>query len=106
LRRGALFFIFEQFLNSDKLNIPSSWHQDPIRRQILFALNIDTVVAHVSRFVSTQNTEKLEAVFDESFPIGSTARMRPWVTTRQCQATVRSQISHVVYDSAWEKVKW
>ncbi|MBS0496999.1 MAG: DEAD/DEAH box helicase family protein [Proteobacteria bacterium] len=99
-----LIRIVEQFLSSDKLNIPSVWHQDPVRRQILFALNINTVVAHVSRFVSAQNTEKLEAVFDESFPIGSTARMRSWVTTRPCQATVRSQISHVVYDSAWEKV--
>lgn len=75
-----------------------------MRKQILFALNIDTVVAHVSRFVSAQNTEKLEAVFDELQPIGSTARMRPWLTTKPCQATVRSQISHAVYDSAWEKV--
>ncbi|MBV6447572.1 hypothetical protein [Nitrosomonas sp.] len=99
-----LIRIVEQFLNSDKLNIPSLWHQDPVRRQILLALNIDTVVAHVSRFVSAQNTEKLEAVFDEPFPIGSTARMRSWLTTRPCQATVRSQISHVVYDSTWETV--
>jgi type III restriction enzyme len=75
-----------------------------MRQQILFALNMDTVVDHVNRFVRLQNTEKLEAVFDELQPIGSTSRMRSWLTTKPCQATVRSQISHVVYDSAWEKV--
>ena len=96
--------IVEAFLDSDKLDIPSLWHQDPIRKQILFALNMDTVVGHVSRFVSAQNTEKLEAIFDELNPIGSTARMRSWLTTRPCLATEKSQISHVVYDSAWEKV--
>lgn len=98
-----LIRIVEAFLDSDKLDIPSLWHQDSIRKQILFALNMDTVAAHVSRFVGAQNTEKLEAIFDESNPIGSTARMRSWLTTRPCLATEKSQISHVVYDSAWEK---
>lgn len=98
-----LIRIVEQFLISDKLHIPSLWHQDPMRKQILFALNMDTVVGHVNRFVRLQNTEKLEAVFDELQPIGSTSRMRSWLTTKPCQATVRSQISHVVYDSTWEK---
>ncbi|MCE7915491.1 MAG: type III restriction endonuclease subunit R [Nitrosomonas sp. PRO4] len=98
-----LIRIVEQFLHSDKLHIPSMWHQDPMRQQILFALNMDTVVGHVNRFVRLQNTEKLEAVFDELQPIGSTSRMRSWLTTKPCQATVRSQISHVVYDSTWEK---
>lgn len=98
-----LIRIVEAFLDSDKLAIPSLWHQDPVRKQILFALNMDTVAAHVSRFVSAQNTEKLEAIFDELNPIGSIARMRSWLTTRPCLATEKSQISHVVYDSAWEK---
>lgn len=99
-----LIRIVEAFLASDKLDIPSLWHQDPVRKQILFALNMDTVVGHVNRYVKEQNTEKLAAVFDETQPIGSTAQMRPWLTTKPCMATQRSQISHVVYDSAWEKV--
>lgn len=99
-----LIRIVEEFLQSDKLDIPSLWHQDPTRKQILFALNMDTVVGHVSRYVQEQNIEKLEAIFDEAQPIGSTALMRPWLTTKPCMATERSQISHVVYDSAWEKV--
>ena len=65
---------------------------------------MDTVVGHVSRYVQEQNIEKLEAIFDEAQPIGSTNLMRPWLTTKPCMATEHSQISHVVYDSAWEKV--
>ena len=49
-----LIRVVEAFLDSDKLDLPSLWHQDPIRKQILFALNMDTVVGHVSRFVSAQ----------------------------------------------------
>ncbi|WP_018138831.1 MULTISPECIES: BPTD_3080 family restriction endonuclease [unclassified Thioalkalivibrio] len=99
-----LIRLVEKFLASDKLDIPSLWHQDPVRRRLLFALNMDTVVAHVSRHVTEQNVDRRELIFDESRPIGSTAYMRPWLTTKPCAATRRSQISHVVYDSTWEKL--
>ncbi|XUO85455.1 DEAD/DEAH box helicase family protein [Halomonas sp. KM007] len=99
-----LIRIVEQFLNSDKIDIPSLWHQDPIRRRLLFALNMDTVVGHVGHYVTEQNVEKQELIYDEHQPIGSTAYMRPWLTTKPCSPTQRSQISHVVYDSTWEKM--
>ncbi|MBZ5875193.1 BPTD_3080 family restriction endonuclease [Chromohalobacter israelensis] len=99
-----LIRLVERFLDSDKLDIPSLWHQDPKRRRLLFALNMDTVVNHVNRHVSEQNVERQELIFDEHQPIGATAYMRPWLTTKPCQSTKRSQISHVVYDSTWEKM--
>ena len=99
-----LIRIVEQFLACNKLEIPGLWHQDPVRKKLLFALNIDLIVGHVSRYLQEQNIEKLEAIFDEAQPIGSTALMRSWLTTRPCMPTRKSQISHVVYDSAWEKV--
>lgn len=99
-----LIKIVEQFLESDKLDIPSLWHQDPVRRRLLFALNMDAVAAHVNKYVSLQNMEKLEPLFNEQQPIGSTAYMRPWLTTKPCRPTTQSQISHVVYDSTWEKL--
>lgn len=99
-----LIRIVEQFLDGDKLDIPSLWHQDSVRRRLLFALNMDTVVAHVSRYVTEQNIERQELVFNEHLPIGSTAYMRPWLTTKPCAPTKHSQISDVVYDSTWEKM--
>lgn len=98
-----LIRIIEKFFDSDKLEIPSLFHQEPLRKRILFALNIDTIVHHVVRFVHEQNKEKITPVFDEDLPIGSTRQMRTWYTTKHCQPSIKSQISHVVYDSTWEK---
>jgi len=97
-----LIRLFEQFVASDRLEIPSMFHQDPLRRRILISLNIDLVVQHLIRHVSERNQERIEPVFDEETPIGSTRAMRTWYTTKPCQPTRKSQISHLVVDSAWE----
>jgi type III restriction enzyme len=99
-----LIRIVEAFMESDKFDIPSIWHNDPLRRRLLFALNMDMVVAHVNRYVTEQNIERYEILYDEHAPKGSTAKMRPWQTTKPCRSTKKSQISHVVYDSTWEKM--
>lgn len=95
--------LIEKFLATDLVDIPSLFHQDPIRRRILLALNMDILVQHLLRFVRQQNVEALEPVYDEENPIGSTARMRTWFTTKPCVPTDKSQISHVVGDAAWEQ---
>jgi type III restriction enzyme len=98
-----LIRLVEQFLESDRINIPSLFHQDPVRKRILLALNMDLIVQHLLRGVEQQNMTKLEPVFDEENPIGSTRYMRTWYTTKVADPTQRSQISHIVVDSAWEK---
>lgn len=106
-RREYLLFqlvrLVEQFLGSKHIDIPSLFHQDPLRKRILFALHIDPIVQHLVSLVHQQNTLKLEPVFDADRPIGSTRDMRDWYTTRICEKTQRSQISHIVVDSSWEK---
>jgi len=98
-----LIRLAEEFFASPRLAIPSLFHQDPLRKRILISLSIDRVVQHLLRFVTEQNLERIEPVFDEEFPIGSTRNMRTWYTTKVCHPTVRSQISHMVADSAWEQ---
>jgi type III restriction enzyme len=83
--------------------IPSLFHQDEARRRILIALNLDGIVQHLMRHVEQQNRERLEPVFDEEQPIGSTRAMRTWYTTKTCHPTQKSQISHMLADSAWEQ---
>src|SRR5690606_29631476 len=39
--------LVEEFFRSDRLDIPSLFHQEPLRQRILFALSIDTIVQHV-----------------------------------------------------------
>ena len=98
-----LIRLVEQFFDSDKLRIPSLYHQEPLRKRILLSLNIDLVVQHLLRFVQAQNLERVEPVFDEESPIGSTRYMRTWYTTKPCHPTRKSQISHMLADSSWEQ---
>lgn len=94
--------LLEKFLDSDRLVIPSLYHSDPLRKRILLALNRDIVVQHLLRYVHARNAERMEPIFDEEYPIGSTRYMRTWYTTRPTIATERSQINHMVGDSSWE----
>jgi type III restriction enzyme len=97
-----LIRLVERFLESGKVEIPSLFHQDPLRRRILMALNMDLIVQHLLRHVTEQNQERLEPVFDEEIPIGSTRAMPTWYTTKPNLVTTKSQVSHVVGDSSWE----
>lgn len=95
--------LVESYLASGKIDIPSLFHQEEVRRNILYALNIDLIVSHLLRKLREDNTERLEPVFDTEQPIGSTSYMRTWYTTKPCDPTRKSQISHVVIDGTWEK---
>lgn len=97
-----LIRLVEQFIDSDKLVIPSLFHQEPLRKRILLMLNVNRIVEYLLRYVYEQNVERIELIFDEDAPIGSTRYMRTWYTTKPNVPTTRSQISHVVGDSAWE----
>ena len=97
-----LIRLIEQFLASDKLEVPSLFHQEPLHKRILVSLNMNAVVQHLLRYLLPQNQERIEPVFDEEFPVGSTRYMRTWYTTKTCQPAQKSQISHVVADGAWE----
>jgi len=99
-----LIRLVEQFISpqANKLDIPSLYHSDGLRRRILIALNADLVVQHLVKHVEQQNVASIEPVFDPEQPIGSTRTMRTWYTTKGNQPTKKSQVSHVVGDSSWE----
>jgi type III restriction enzyme len=94
--------LVEAYLASDRIEIPSLFHQDPHLRRILLALNMDSIVRHILTAVTEQNRTSLEPVFDEESPIGATGWMRPWFTSKPTQQTTKSHISHAVIDSTWE----
>ncbi len=97
-----LIRLSEEFLKSNKIEIPSLFHQEPLKKRILIALSMDKLVQHLVTYVHQANVTVLEPIFDIEKPIGSTADMRTWYTTRLCQTTEYSQISHVVADGSWE----
>jgi len=81
--------LVEEFFETDRLVIPTLFHQEPLRKRILIALSMDVIVQHVLTQVQQQNTEFIEPVFDEEYPIGSTGRMRTWYSTKHCEATTK-----------------
>ena len=85
-----------------KIEIPSLFHQEDLRKRVLLSLNIDQIVQHLARHIEQQNLERIEPIFDTEFPIGSTENMRTWYTTKPNHTSGKSQISHVVFDSSWE----
>jgi type III restriction enzyme len=95
--------IVEQFIDSDKIQIKNDlFHQDDSKRKILIILNMNKIVQHIWSAIRSDNTEKLTPIFDKEKPIRSTEDVRTWYTSKPCEWTEKSHISHCVYDSGWE----
>jgi len=95
--------IVEQFINSDKIQIKNElFHQDDSKKKILIILNMNKIVQHIWSAIRSENTEKLTAIFDKEKPIRSTEDVRTWYTSKPCEWSDKSHISHCVYDSGWE----
>lgn len=95
--------IVDAFIQSDKIQVKNNlFHQDDSKQKILIILNMNKIVQHVWSAIRAENTEKLTPVFDKERPIRSTADVRPWFTSKPCEWTDKSHISHCVYDSGWE----
>jgi len=94
--------LVETFWQTNKVHIPDLFHQDELRRRVLFALNIDKTVQHLFLHIREQNLSELEPIFNTDRPIASTADMKTWYTTKPAHPTRKSHISHCVFDSTWE----
>ncbi|MGB7159141.1 MAG: DEAD/DEAH box helicase family protein [Tepidisphaeraceae bacterium] len=100
---GQLIGLVETFLHSDRVSItPNLFAQSDLHRRVLLALSMSRIVQHLKIAIREGNTQSRQLVLDENWPIRSTGDMRPWFTSRPCEPTKRSHISHCVYDSTWE----
>jgi type III restriction enzyme len=100
---GQLVRLVEAFVRSDKVVIrPELFSYSEPRRRVLLALSMSRIVQHLRIAIRQENTQARHLVLDEASPIRSTGDMRPWFTSRPCERTKRSHISHCVYDSTWE----
>jgi type III restriction enzyme len=103
---GQLIGLVEQFIHSDRIEIhPLLFSQEPLRRRVLLAMSMSRIVGHLKTAIRAENTQHRHLVLDEMNPVRSTGDMRPWFTSRPCQPTTRSHISHCVYDSTWESAE-
>ena len=100
---SKLIKIVEDFIQSDLIAInPPLFSLDEIRRRILITMNLTKIVQHIWNAIYSENTEKLEPVFDPEHPILSTGDMRPWHTGKPSEYTEKSHINCCIFDSTWE----
>jgi type III restriction enzyme len=94
----------ERYLNSNKIIIEPVlfMHDDPVIRKVMYMLNMNKIVTHLWQFIDSQIVKHIEPELNPSEKTRSTASMRTWYTTRPCEPSKKSHISHIVYDSAME----
>lgn len=100
---GQIIKLTELFINSDKIQIsPPLYNINELRKKIMLMLNMNKIVQHIWGLIKIQNSEKTLPVFDKDKPIKSTSDMATWFTSKPCNPTIKSHISHCVFDSTWE----
>ncbi|MFO7556965.1 MAG: DEAD/DEAH box helicase family protein [Desulfobacterales bacterium] len=100
---AQLIRLVESFIKSDRVQIePLLFYHDDVKRRILLTLNMNKVVQHIWEAIRFENSESIEPIFDQDFPIRSTADMQTWFTGKPCEHTRKSHINMCVFDSTWE----
>ena len=100
---GQVIRLVEEYLKSGAIVInPPLFNTDPVRQRIIYMMNMNKIVQHLWSFIKLEQTEKIVPIFDPNKKIRSTADMPTWFTSKPCCITKTSQVSHCVFDSAWE----
>jgi type III restriction enzyme len=100
---GQIFRLVEEYLKSGRIRIvPDLFNTARVRKRIMYILNMNRIVQHLWSFIKMEQTERLVPIFDENKKTRSTGDMITWFTSKPCNITRKSHISHCVYDSAWE----
>ena len=100
---GQVIRLVEQYLKSGAIVInPPLFNTDPVRQRIIYMMNMNKIVQHLWSFIKMEQTEQIVPIFDQNKRVRSTNDMPTWFTSKPCYITQHSQISHCVFDSAWE----
>ena len=100
---GQVIQLTQKYIESGAIQIdPPLYGTDPVRRRIIYMMNMNRIVQHLWDFIRLEMTSKTVPVFDANRRVRSTADMPTWYTSKPCNITQHSQISHCVYDSGWE----
>lgn len=101
---GQIIQSVNHFIDSTKLQfIPESMNKkDSLERRAATMLNLNTIVQHIRKHINIKNTERLDVLLDDSRKYISTVDTATWFTTKRCEYTHKSQISHCVFDSDFE----
>ena len=92
--------IVSDFIDSEHLSISTIQDRDDVKWKVIVMLNMNKIVQHIRNQIKIANTEEVVAITER--PNRSTENVSPWYTSKPCERTDKSHISHCVYDSRWE----
>lgn len=100
---GQVIKLTEDYLKGGNMKItPETFADNPIRRKIVTALNLDRVIRHIWGYITSENTEGVKPVFETGRRVVSTGNMQSWYTRRPSEVTRKSHINRCVFDSTDE----
>ncbi len=100
---GQVVHLTEVYLSTGEIIIePLLFETSPLRRRILYMIQMKIIVQHLWDYIKLEQSDSLVPVYDSAKRVRSTADMTTWYTTKPCEVTQKSQISHIVADSGWE----
>lgn len=100
---GQLVGLTDRYLDSGLVQVdPPLFYQDPLKRRIIYTLNLRKIAQHLFREIQCHNTEQIVPVLDTRHPVRRASEMLTWFTSRPCFPAKRSIVSVVVLDSGWE----
>lgn len=103
---GQVIQLTQKYIESGAIQInPPMYGTDPVRKRIIYMMNMNRIVQHLWDFIRLEMTSKTVPIFDANRRVRSTADMPTWYTSKPCNITLHSQISHCVYDSGWESTE-
>lgn len=103
---GQVIQLTQKYIESGAIQInPPMDGLDPVRKRIIYMMNMNRIVQHLWDFIRIEMTSKTVPVFDANRRVRSTTDMPTWYTSKPCTITQHSQISHCVYDSTWESTE-
>lgn len=102
---GQLMQILDEFLVSDKIifKLPQFEGTEELKR-IVIALNLQKIINHIGNFIRSSSKEAPTVILDAVRPVRSTGTASIWYTSKPTQPIQKSQLSHIVIDSGWEKI--
>lgn len=95
--------LVDEFIHSNKFRMKNeSIKSGDDKWKLILILNMNKIIRHIWSAIQMQSAEVLTPIYDSEKPIKSTSDMRPWFTSKPCEAVEKSHINFCVYDSSWE----
>lgn len=89
---GQVIQLTQKYIESGAIQInPPMYGTDPVRKRIIYMMNMNRIVQHLWDFIKLEMTSKTVPIFDANRRVRSTADMPTWYTSKPCNICLRKK---------------